>query len=103
IWVESRKKEIILRKIMGATDFKISLLFFGELFIICMASIIIALLGQLILKTATGGMVMNLDLSMSVSNIIYSILLTGIMSLIIAVPFLSDLKKIQPIEIIRED
>ncbi|MGL4774766.1 MAG: hypothetical protein ACRC2K_14475, partial [Clostridium sp.] len=25
IWVESRKKEIILRKIMGATDFKISL------------------------------------------------------------------------------
>ncbi|MGL5152661.1 MAG: ABC transporter permease, partial [Clostridium sp.] len=103
IWVESRKKEIIMRKIMGATDFRISLLFFGELSIICTISIVLALTFQMILNKLTGGYIMNMELNMNISNVIYSIILTVGLAFSVAIPFIKGLKEIQPIEIIREE
>lgn len=103
IWVQERKKEIIMRKIMGATDKDIAKLFFGELIAVSALSIVIALLVQFILVLLTGGKLLNFDITMHVGNIIYSILITIVMALVVALPFYSDLKEIQPIEILREE
>lgn len=103
IWVQERKKEIIMRKIMGATDRDIAKLFFGELMAVSALSIVIALVVQFILVLITGGKLLNFDISMHLGNIIYSILITVAMALIVALPFYDDLKEIQPIEIIREE
>lgn len=103
IWVQERKKEIIMRKIMGATDRDIAKLFFGELMAVSGLSVVIALVVQFVLVLITGGKLLNFDISMHLGNIIYSILITVAMALIVALPFYSDLKEIQPIEIIREE
>lgn len=103
IWVESKKKEIIMRKVVGATDFQISKMFFGELIIIATVSVILALSLQKLIGVFTGGMLLNLNITIGFGNVLASVFLTVIMAFVVAIPFLSDIKKIQPIEIIREE
>lgn len=103
LWVESRKKEIIMRKVVGANNLDVSKIFFKELFKIALIAMIISLVLQYTLATISGGYILNMNMKMNFTNIISSLFITLGATLVTSIPFLIYLTKIQPIEMLREE
>lgn len=101
LWVEERKKEFIVRKVVGATNITLVKLFGKELLQLVTISAIISLISQGVLSLISGGYIYNIPIKISYYNII-SIFGTAIVVLLITlIPFLYYLSKIQPNEILR--
>lgn len=103
LWIESRKKEIVLRKVVGALNFDVTKIFFLELFKIAIISMFTAILSQFIISFLTGGYVLDMNIKMSFINIIASFVITIGTTLITSIPFLIYLMKVQPVEMLREE
>lgn len=103
LWVESRKKEIIMRKVVGASNFDVSKIFFQELFKIALIAMIISLVLQYTLATISGGYILDMNMKMNFTNIISSLFITLGATLVTSIPFLIYLTKIQPVEMLREE
>ena len=103
LWVKSRKKEIVLRKVFGATDKDISKIFFSELLIISITSVVFALIIQLTLSVVFEGSISTIDIRLNLSNFIISTLLAVVTALLVSIPSLKHIAKVQPIEILREN
>ncbi|MGL5153278.1 MAG: ABC transporter permease [Clostridium sp.] len=96
--VNKRRKEIVIRKIVGASNFRIAGVFFGELFIIGVISMVLAVFIQGILSIIFNGYILNIKISLSATNFYSSILVTLGMTLITTIPFMFYISRIQPIE-----
>ncbi|MGL4109842.1 FtsX-like permease family protein [Clostridium sp. LP20] len=103
LWVKSRKKEIVLRKVLGAEDKDIAKIFFGELVIIAIASLILALGIQYILAINTNGFISTVDVRLHKGNFISSFMLAIFSAFIVTLPSLKFISKVQPIEMLREE
>lgn len=103
LWIESRKKEIILRKVVGANNLEVGMIFFKELFKIAIVAMIMSLILQYILSITTGGYILDMNIKMNFINIISSFFITIGTTLVTSIPFLVYLTKIQPVEMLREE
>lgn len=103
LWVKNRKKEIVLRKVMGATDIDIAKIFFGELLIIAILSLILALAIQNILVLSTSGFIESMDLRPNIISFITSFIVAVVVSLATTIPSFMYISKIQPAEMLKED
>lgn len=103
LWVEDRKKEIILRKVMGAKSYDIVKMFFGELTIISLIAVVLAISMQGIVSLISGGYVGNIDIRLHLNNFIFSFILAIVTAYLSALPAFKHLTKIQPAEVLREE
>lgn len=101
LWVKNRKKEIVLRKVLGAKNVDISKIFFGELLIITVFSLLLSLVIQYILILLTGGFISNIDLRLNIEVCINSFMIAFLTSFAISLPSLRYISKIQPAEMLK--
>ncbi|MGL5151814.1 MAG: FtsX-like permease family protein [Clostridium sp.] len=103
LWVEDNKKELVIKKICGASSKKLSNLFFKELFYICIISMIIALGSHFILSAFTNNVVFGLRISLTPLSIVYTSVVTVLISYFTALPAFKYVFHLQPSEILKED
>lgn len=103
LWIERRKKEIILRKVFGATNRNIFNILFGELTIIALISMIIALLIQFILVKAGNAHILNINITLYKSNFYFGLILAIATAYLSALPIYVYLSKIQPAKELMEE
>ncbi|MEG0296408.1 MAG: FtsX-like permease family protein [Clostridium sp.] len=103
LWVVDRKKEIILRKVMGAKSYDIVKMFFGELTIISLGAVVLAISIQGLGALISGGYVGNIDIRLHLNNFIFSFILAIVTAYLSALPAFKHLTKIQPAEVLREE
>lgn len=103
LWVKNRKKEIVLRKVFGAKNIDIVKIFFGELTIISLISVSLALIIQKILFLITTGFIASIDLSFNVTSFLYSIMVSVLVAFLTAIPSLRNISKIQLAEMLKEE
>lgn len=101
LWVKSRRKEITLRKVFGANDKDIAIIFFGEILIISIISLILALGIQYIISIATNGFISTIDIRLTPGNFLISSLLAIITSIAVTGVSLRNISKVQAIEMLR--
>lgn len=101
LWIESRKKEIVLRKVVGASNFAVTKIFFFEIFRIAILSMIISISSQYIISSFTGGYILDMNIKMTSTNIVASFVIIIGTTLITSIPFLIYLMKIQPVEMLK--
>lgn len=103
LWVSGRKKELALRKAVGATDNNLRILYFKELLVMGMVSVVISgILYGIILKI-TGGYFKGLNLEFNMLAFIQAILLVFVTSFLVSIPSLIYLSKLNPAILLRED
>lgn len=103
LWVKGRKKEIVLRKVMGANDKDIAKIFFGELVIIALISLILATIIQQILVMITGGFISNIDMRINIKTLLFSFGIAIITAFSVSIPSLMYISKVQPAEMLKEE
>lgn len=103
LWVKSRKKEIVLRKVLGAKNMDIAKIFFGELFFISVISMATALIIQYSLTLITTGFIGNIDLRLNLEVCIRAFVIAIITAVAVSIPAFKDISKIQPAEMLREE
>ncbi|MDD7795915.1 ABC transporter permease [Clostridium sp. 'White wine YQ'] len=103
LWLETRKREIVIRKVLGATNKNIFNILFSELTIISLMSMILALLVQTILYKVNNGSIFNVSIALYKSNFIYALLLSIVTAYISALPVYMYLLKIQPSQALAEE
>lgn len=103
LWVKDRVKEISIRKAIGANNFKIFNLMFGELLVISLFSAICALIIQFILEKVSGGELSGVPIELSVRNFAIAAICAVSAALLSALPSVIHLIKIQPSETLREE
>ncbi|MGL5087302.1 MAG: ABC transporter permease, partial [Clostridium sp.] len=103
LWVKNRKKEIVLRKVFGAKNKDIVKIFFGELALISLVALILAVIIQQILVNTTIGFISNIDLRLNFESLIYSIIVSIGVAFLTAIPSVRHISKVQPAEMLKED
>lgn len=103
LWVESNKKEIALRKAIGAKDNDIFLMFFGELSALSFISAILALSIHYLITLVNNGYIFNLNISLNISTFIYSLILSIATAFIVALPVIKKVSKLQPSILLRRN
>ncbi|MGL6184387.1 MAG: ABC transporter permease [Clostridium chrysemydis] len=103
LWIEDRKKEIVLRKVVGAKDIDIFKIFLGELVIVSIISTILAFIIQGILAFITNGYLYSLNIKLNWISAVSSFLLAIVVAYLSAIPAFKYLTKIQPAKMLRED
>lgn len=103
LWIDSREKEIVMRKVVGATNIEILKIFFKDLGKIATISLFVALGGQAILSFALDGYFMLINIKITAVNIVYSIMFTIFITLLTTIPFLKKINKLSLVEMLKED
>ena len=103
LWVKSRKKEIVLRKVFGAKNRDITKIFLLELVIIAFISLILALIIQFLIAIVTGGNIGTVDLRLKIEAIRNSFMISMITAFSVSLPSLKYISKIQPVEMLKEE
>ncbi len=103
LWMENRKKEIILRKVFGATNKDIFNILFSELTVIASLSLILAFLVQTVLYRIFNGNILDINIYLYKSNFVYALILALVTSYISALPVYIYLLKIQPARLLSEE
>ncbi|MGL5151175.1 MAG: ABC transporter permease [Clostridium sp.] len=103
LWVENKKKELVLRMTCGAKERDIFKHFYKEMIILSLISTVIAVGSQGILSILTKGLIYNLDIRLSINNFIMSIILSVVVAIIVALPSLRYISKIELSEMLREE
>lgn len=101
LWIENRKKELAIRKAVGATDKEISRLFLKDLSIISCISTLIALALYLGLILITEGLLFNLNIMPTFISILSAIALTLGTAYIVSIFMLGQLNKLEASEVLR--
>lgn len=102
LWVKNRKKEIVLRKVLGAKNIDIAKIFFGELLIIAILSFVIALIIQYVIaQTSTTGFIFNVDIRLNMKTLTKSFMIAIISSFTVALTSLKYISKIQLAEMLK--
>lgn len=103
LWVEKRKREIGIRKAVGATNNDLVKLLFKELLTIAIFSLLLVLIIQFILIKIDFFILFNLQVKMYFKNFIYSLLLAIIVSALTCLPAYYYLFKLQIIDVLSEE
>lgn len=103
LWVETRKKEIVLRKAFGAENKDIARLFFYELIFISIIATLLALITQYFICLFTDGYIYNVSIKLTANNFIYSSVVAILTAFMASIPSLMYLQKVQPVDLLRED
>lgn len=103
LWVTDNKKELVLRKVCGARDRDLFKMFFSELMIISMISVVFAIIIQSLMVILTNGILGTIDIRLSFNNIIYSAIISIITAFLAALPINSQLKKLEIVEMLKEE
>lgn len=103
LWIEGRKKEFAIRKAVGAKNKDLLRLFQKELFIIAIFSSVLSLTIHLILVQVTGGEIFNLNISLTINNFIYAVVISIFVAYITSLPVLKGVQKVEPYVLLRED
>lgn len=103
LWVKDRIKEISIRKAIGANNFNIFNLMFGELLIISIFSAICALAIQFILSMLSDGKLAGIPIELSMKNFIVATMFAVGAALLSALPSVIHLIKIEPAETLKEE
>ncbi len=101
LWISSRKRELAIRKAMGATNFKLMILYFKELFVLGILSVIFSLPLYFMIVKFTGGIIAGFDISFNLLAFLQSIILIFITAFLISVPSLIYLKRINLSSLLR--
>lgn len=101
LWVESRKKELALRKAVGASSMELMKLFFCEIFYISIISLLLAFSIHYIIFVISGGYIENLSIAINIRGFVYSTILAIITAILITFPSIIYLSKIKPSVILR--
>ncbi|MGL5577343.1 MAG: hypothetical protein ACRDCW_17535 [Sarcina sp.] len=99
--VKNIEKEIIVKKIVGATNFSIAKEFFAYFNKITLVSLVIAITSHFIVSLLTKGYLGNMNISISIINLFVSFIFIIIFSIISIIPFLIYIMKIKPVVITR--
>ena len=102
LWVENRKKEIGIRKAVGATNTDLVKLLFYELTSIAIFSMILVFLIQIILIKINFFDIFNIQINMYSKNLIYSLLLSISIASLSSLPAYYYLFRFQIIDVISE-
>lgn len=103
LWVEEMKKEIVLRKVVGAKNYDIFKLYFTELTIISLLAFIASMLIQLTLTLLTNGYIYGINISLHLNNILYAFIVAITIAYASALPSFIYLTKIEPTKLLREE
>lgn len=103
LWITDNKKELVLRKVCGARDRDLFKMFFSELMIISIISVIFAIIIQILMIVLTNGIIGTIDIRLSSNNIIYSAIISIITAFLAALPINSKLKKLEIVEMLKEE
>lgn len=103
LWVENRKKELILRKVCGARNKDIFNLFLKELSLLTLISFILATILYFLLMFLTNGILFGMKLKLGLTSIIGTILVSIFTMYIVSIPSMKYISKLQIIDILRED
>lgn len=101
LWVQDKKKELVLKKVCGARNRNLFFMFFKELTILSIISMALATIIHFIIVKITGGVVIGIDIRMSLTGVLYSFILAIVTAYITAIPAYSYISKVQPTEILR--
>ena len=99
--VKSLEKEIIIKKVVGATNLGLIKEFFVYFNKITLISLVIALTSHFIVNLITRGYLGNMNISISIMNLFVSFIFIIIFSIISIIPFLIYIMKIKPVVITR--
>lgn len=100
--IENRKKDLVIRKVCGATDEAIFKLYFKYLFKTTMISFLISIVIQFIIIKITGGTIGDIDIRFTSNTILYSFLICIAFIIINILPVYSKLTKIDLVELLKE-
>lgn len=103
LWVSKKKKELILRKVCGATDYDLFKMFFGELTILALISACLALIIQYILVKVTNGMIGTMDIRINLNNFTNSALVAIVTAYISALPSMLSIWKLELVDMLKEE
>ncbi len=103
LWIDCKEKEIVMRKVVGASNIDIFKLFFKELGVIAVISLVLAVGGQGILSYYYGGYFMFIKVKVTFINIIYTIIFTFLITLTTTIPFLNKINKLNLVEMLKEN
>ncbi|MBU5294206.1 ABC transporter permease [Anaerosalibacter bizertensis] len=99
-WIQSMKFEVGLRKAMGHTNFQISRLIYGEIFVLTLFSFAVSIFIQSIFNLFMTN-ISGYDISLKFQNLVLGIAVVVITSLIVSVyPILKSFK-VQPTEAMK--
>lgn len=102
LWIENRKKEIGIRKAVGATNTDLVKLLFYELSSIAIFSMILVFIIQIILIKINFFAIFNIKINIYSKNLIYSLLLSIIISALSSLPAYYYLFKFQIVDVLSE-
>lgn len=103
LWVQKRKREIGIRKAVGATNTDLVKLLFKELLTIAIFSLFLVLIIQFILIKLDFFIIFNLQVKIYFKNFIYSLLLAIMVSVLTSLPAYYYLFKLQIIDVLSEE
>lgn len=103
LWIGNRKFEIAIRKAMGASNQNILILYFKELFLLGLLSIILSIPIYKILSLGLDGYIFGFDISLSFSALIEAVFLIFTTSALISLPVLAYLKTLNINELLKGD
>lgn len=103
IWVTDNKKELLVRKVCGATDFDLIKDFFIKLLCVSLISLCIAISTQEILAVVLKGVFLNIDIRLHMQNLIYSLIFSVGITLISSIPALYYIMRVQPAKMLNEE
>ncbi|MGL5066232.1 MAG: hypothetical protein ACRC6T_00185 [Sarcina sp.] len=99
--IKNIEKEIIVKKVVGATNFNIVKEFFIYFNKVNLISFAFAIVSHFILSLVTKGYLGNMNISISILNLFISFIFIMIFSAISIIPFLIYIMKIKPVVITR--
>lgn len=101
--IEDARKSIGMKKICGASNFEILKEFFHEFKMTSVISFVLALSLHFLLSIIFSGYLFSLNIKLGLINIIATFIIINIVMIINLLPFFFKLKKIHPIDIIKEN
>lgn len=103
-WVSQRKKEIALRKTVGATDNDIRILLLRELIVLAIIAVVLSLFVQALIYYIVNNLFsLGFYLSISVMNLIISLITAIVIAVISSIPSYVEATKIQPAITLKEE
>lgn len=103
LWIKSKEKEIVMRKVVGASNIDVLKIFFKELGIIATISLILAIGGQAALSYYFGGYFMFIKIKVTPINIVNTIIFTILITLTTTIPFFRKVSKLSLVKMLKED
>lgn len=101
LWIEDKRKELVIRKVCGAKDMTLAKLFLGRLFVVSIISVVLAIIMQWIISIIFKGVFLNMDIRIRFNNIAYSFVLSIGVAFLTSIPALKYISEIQPTEMLR--